>query len=142
MCNIKNFHNTLIQTVVGLVMYAYGLRDAGFDLLNKLGMSCRINRRKYVRLMSCVYLEKNRKLFSHIARSPVELHEMFITCGSKLNDDLKSSTQWLSYDVLNCDMTDLNQWLKFTQRVCYFCNHRSKNLFQLTLPEISALKYH
>ena len=69
----------------------------------------------YVRLMSCVYLEKNRKLFSHIARSPVELHEMFITCGSKLNDDLKSSTQWLSYDVLNCDMTDLNQWLKLTQ---------------------------
>ena len=32
-----------VQTIVGLMCYAYGLRDKGFDLLNTMGCTCSID---------------------------------------------------------------------------------------------------
>ena len=41
-CNTMN-PSCFFQTVVGLVCYAYGLRDKGFELLNMLGCTCSID---------------------------------------------------------------------------------------------------
>ena len=43
MCNIQNHKSVLLQSVIGLAAYAYGLRDKGFKLLNMFGITCGID---------------------------------------------------------------------------------------------------
>ena len=40
--NLKDPHNTLLQTLIGLYSYANGLRDRGFKVLNEFGVSSSI----------------------------------------------------------------------------------------------------
>ena len=47
----------MMQIVIGLAMYAYGLRDGGFELLNTFGMSCSIAK---VRKMANKWAEKRK----------------------------------------------------------------------------------
>ena len=42
-CNIQNHKSVLLQSVIGLAAYAYGLRDVGFKLLNMFGITCGID---------------------------------------------------------------------------------------------------
>ena len=39
--------NCFFQTLIGLICYAYGLRDKGFDVLNTLGCTCSIDHLRY-----------------------------------------------------------------------------------------------
>ena len=43
LCFTMNPQCCFIQTIVGLMCYAYGLRDKGFDLLNTMGCTCSID---------------------------------------------------------------------------------------------------
>lgn len=43
LCYTKNPSITFIQTIIGLVCYAYGLRDKGFEILNAFGCSCSVD---------------------------------------------------------------------------------------------------
>jgi hypothetical protein len=54
LCNIKNPSSIMMQTIIGLGMYANGLRDSGFEILNKFGVSCGI---KHIRRMANKWCE-------------------------------------------------------------------------------------
>ena len=41
--NIQNKESIMMQTILGLIAYACGLRDKGFNILNKFGVICSIN---------------------------------------------------------------------------------------------------
>ena len=43
LCMAMNPHTIFLQTLVGLHCYTYGLRDAGFEILNAIGCTCSIN---------------------------------------------------------------------------------------------------
>ena len=57
LCNVKNRKALLMQTVIGLVMYASGLRDSGFHVLNRFGLSSSI---KYIRRIAKVWSLRRR----------------------------------------------------------------------------------
>ena len=42
LCLTMNPQCCFVQTLMGLMCYAYGLRDKGFDLLNTMGCTCSI----------------------------------------------------------------------------------------------------
>ena len=70
MCNIKNPKCVVTQTIVGLSMYSHGLRDAGFRILNKFGLSCGIKRirkmaKKWAKKRKCID-EINKRSFWRI----------------------------------------------------------------------------
>ena len=43
LCNVQNSKCVMLQSVIGLAAYAYGLRDRGFKLLNMFGITCGID---------------------------------------------------------------------------------------------------
>ena len=43
LCFTMNPTSSFLQTLLGLVCYSYGLRDAGFDILNTCGVTCSID---------------------------------------------------------------------------------------------------
>ena len=43
LCNVQNSKCVMLQSVIGLAAYAYGLRDKGFKLLNMFGITCGID---------------------------------------------------------------------------------------------------
>ena len=43
LCNVQNSKCVMLQSVIGLAAYAYGLRDKGFKLLNMYGITCGID---------------------------------------------------------------------------------------------------
>ena len=43
LCNTMNPKSNFIQTFLGLHCYGYGLRDAGFDILNTFGCICSVD---------------------------------------------------------------------------------------------------
>ena len=76
LCNIQNKSVIMMQTVVGLVAYACGLRDKGFSILNKFGVICSIN---------------------HIRREASKWSDM-----RKCSDEIDKAAFWrISFDNLN-----------------------------------------
>ena len=117
------------------------------DLLVKTDDDLKISHTAFNRLLCCVYLERYKRLYSHITSSPVDLYNEFQSAGSNMNTELQSLLEWLGYDVKmlkdhSVKITSLEEWSNFTQRVCYFMNHGSKNLYQQILPSATAINYH
>ena len=49
LCNLKNRKSLVVQTIIGLSMFAGGLKDNGYRILNHFGLSCSI---KHIRRMA------------------------------------------------------------------------------------------
>jgi hypothetical protein len=106
-----------------------------------------ISHTAFSRLLCCVYLEKYKRLTSHIASSSVELFETFKATSANMNAELKSLLEWLAYDANDLKLqtikiTNIQEWTEFTRRVCFFMNQGSKNLYQLILPSNNSIKLH
>ena len=113
----------------------------------KHGVFTSVNHIAFLRLLCCIYLEKYKRLTSHIASSPVELFDTFKRASSNIGTDLKALLEWLSYDATdlkskNVEITNIEQFCAFTRRVGFFMNHGSKNLYNMILPSDNAIKFH
>ena len=57
LCHLKNRYALIMQNIISLYMYAYGLRDSGFHVLNRFGVSCSI---RHVRNMAKNWSSKRK----------------------------------------------------------------------------------
>ena len=106
-----------------------------------------INYMAFLRLLCCVYLEKYKRLTSHVASSPVELFETFKKSSTNMNAELTTLLQWLDYDEdelksKSIKITNTTELAALTRRVSFFMNHGSKTLYNMILPSDTAIKLH
>ena len=111
------------------------------------GIFDKVNYIAFLRLLCCVYLEKYKKLTSHVATSPVELFNIFKSASSNMNSELKTLLEWLAYDTVDLKekaikISNIEDWAAFTRRVCFFMNQGSKNLYSMILPSDNSIKLH
>lgn len=57
LCNIRNKESVMVQKILGLVAYASGLRDKGFNILNMFGAICSI---QHIRREACKWSNMRR----------------------------------------------------------------------------------
>ena len=106
-----------------------------------------ISHTAFSRLLCCVYVDRYKKLTSHIASTAVELFNTFKTAGYNMNGELQTVLEWLGYDSTDVrnnkiKISTLEEWCAFVRRVCFFMNHGSKSLYQQLLPSDSAIELH
>ena len=65
-CNTKNRYTLIMQTIIGLSVYPYGLRDSDFLMLNRFGLSCSINTIRKMAKVSGFHVPRFEKSMSNV----------------------------------------------------------------------------
>ena len=71
LCMAMKPANSFFQTLFGVIVYLFGLRDRGFDILNSFGILCSVDQvRKHGKFWSkkrCATDELNKKAFWRVS---------------------------------------------------------------------------
>ena len=95
-------------------------------------------------LITYTYLEKHLKLFSHKCKDVHDLKTKLEKSDTDISGDLYSLLEWLGYNMKegNVKVTTMQEWVDFTQRVCFFQETGSADLHKLIVPSYQALQLH
>lgn len=103
-----------------------------------------ISSRMFTYILTFVYLNKNKRLYAHIAQDAAQLYDILKRSGPNIqNTELVMILRWLGYGESDicCDHTEFDKWINLTRRVCYFSNS-GPNLYKHLIPSLSAIQYH
>ena len=147
---LSNFFKLTSETILNTFLkYSEFISpdDSSFvkiDINNDGAKTAKLSFESYTKLIVLSYLEKHKKLYSHICDSPVKLWDTFQLVQNNFEGELRDLLVWLSYDFTsqNVKVTTLEEFSDFTRRVCYFNCPGSSDVLKLMLPTTSALELH